>query len=112
MAVKAVKVRLSGYKGGSDYMNGLYHVAHNGLQLSIMPDSWLRNDKVSRIKRQINPKGTPNINIRSAIAKKLGLRLNAGGGISPGYSMRKATGRKTFRGMTFAEIRATYQKYE
>lgn len=109
--MKSVKVRLSGYKGLASYMNGLYHVSHNGSELLIMPDDWVGNSKDARMKRMGFPKGTPNVNIRHAIGLKLGLRFNAGGGISPSYQFRNATGRKTFRGMTFAEIRVADRKY-
>ncbi len=103
-------VTLSGYKGGSAYMNGKYHVSTDDtMLLTIVPMEWEKKYGKAFVKSMTY--GTPNQNIRAAIFKKLGIDSNAGEGIFVPHEHYEATGKWTFGNKPFAEIRRLQRKY-
>jgi len=78
--------------------NERYQVTHDGSKVKVIPLDW------SSVQWKIFPKGSPNISLRHAVFKKLGIGMNSGGEIFVPWEYMKKTGRKTFRGMSFGQI--------
>ena len=80
-------------------------VSHDGRRVKIVPADW------DAMTRKMFPQGSPNWSLRSAIFKKLGLEMSAGGTMFVPKAYTDKTGRSTFRGLTFKQISALQRKY-
>jgi len=94
----AVQLTLNQKLWTSGSKNERYSVSHDGYKVKVMPLDWRQEI------RKLFPHGSPNRSLRSAVFKKLGVKMNAGGELFVPWEYTQKTGRKTFRGLSFKQI--------
>lgn len=99
--MKPVTVKIRHFKQMARGLNADYSVSHDGRKIKIVRKGAVLGYKMD----------TPMWDLREAVIKKLGIQMDGMGRMKVSAGFTQATRKRSFKGMTFAQIRKAQQKY-
>lgn len=99
--MKPVIVKIRHFRQMARGLNADYLVSHDGRKIKIVRKTPLLGRKMD----------TPMWDLRQAVIKKLGVQMDGMGKMRLPIGFTQATGKRSFKGMTFAQIGRAQKKY-